>query len=136
MFRTIAFILFLSSFSSCSSAQNGRIISNNAINIKTTPVWNVVANENMLKPEFEHLNQLNFSKITYESDGLEIDGFIIEPKTKGKYPVVIFNRGGNRTFNELTLKMLIFSTAARLLMKVILFWRVTIENKTNMEGRM
>lgn len=36
---------------------------------------------------------------------------LIAPKAKGNYPVIIFNRGGNRDYNELTLKMLFFSTA-------------------------
>lgn len=37
-------------------------------------------------------------KVRYDSDGLEIMGFITKPKTDSKYPVIIYNRGGNRDF--------------------------------------
>lgn len=33
-------------------------------------------------------------KITYMSDGLKVKGFIAYPKEEGKYPCVIWNRGG------------------------------------------
>ena len=34
--------------------------------------------------------------IKYMSDGLEIQGYIHKPKKPGKFPVIIYNRGGNR----------------------------------------
>jgi dipeptidyl aminopeptidase/acylaminoacyl peptidase len=37
----------------------------------------------------------------YDSDNLKVKGYIAEPVNPGKYPVVIFNRGGNRSFGEL-----------------------------------
>lgn len=40
----------------------------------------------------------NFS---YLSDGLNIDGYYSTPKAPGKYPIVIFNRGGNTDFAEI-----------------------------------
>jgi dipeptidyl aminopeptidase/acylaminoacyl peptidase len=49
---------------------------------------------------------ISFSKITYLSDGLKVKGYIAAPKKPGKYPCIIFNRGGNRDFgaiNERTL---------------------------------
>jgi dipeptidyl aminopeptidase/acylaminoacyl peptidase len=33
-------------------------------------------------------------KLTYLSDGLKVNGYIAYPKEKGKYPCVIWNRGG------------------------------------------
>lgn len=34
------------------------------------------------------------SRITYRSDGLLIRGLIVEPRTPGPHPVVVFNHGG------------------------------------------
>ena len=41
--------------------------------------------------------------ITYTSDSLKVNGYLVQPKTKGPHPVIIFNRGGNRDFGELFL---------------------------------
>ncbi|OEH94559.1 alpha/beta hydrolase family protein [Bacillus solimangrovi] len=51
-------------------------------------------------------------KITYTSDGLGVNGYLVKPrKIEGKAPVLIFNRGGNREFgaiNEQALQYLSF----------------------------
>jgi dipeptidyl aminopeptidase/acylaminoacyl peptidase len=41
--------------------------------------------------------------VTYRSDGLEVAGFVLQPKRgdKGPLPAIIFNRGGNRDFGRL-----------------------------------
>lgn len=44
------------------------------------------------------------SEITYVSDGLKIKGYLVVPKKPGKYPCLIYNRGGNRDFSELNEK--------------------------------
>ncbi|MEE1898853.1 prolyl oligopeptidase family serine peptidase [Flavobacterium rakeshii] len=41
--------------------------------------------------------------ITYTSDSLKVNGYLVQPKTQGPHPVIIFNRGGNRDFGELIL---------------------------------
>jgi dipeptidyl aminopeptidase/acylaminoacyl peptidase len=49
-----------------------------------------------LKSKFSYVDSLNFYGIGYKSfDNLNLRGFLIEPKEKGNYPVLIFNRGGN-----------------------------------------
>ena len=48
------------------------------------------------------LNKVNFSSITYMSDGLKIKGYMAIPKAKGIYPCIIYNRGGNRDFGAIT----------------------------------
>lgn len=46
-------------------------------------------------------------KIKYLSDGLKVVGFVLKPKDESrKYPVMIFNRGGNRDFGKITTKSL------------------------------
>lgn len=43
-------------------------------------------------------------RLKYLSDGLQVVGYLVKPKTiKGKAPVVIYNRGGNREFGRITL---------------------------------
>jgi dipeptidyl aminopeptidase/acylaminoacyl peptidase len=47
-------------------------------------------------------------KIKYLSDGLQVAGYLVKPKTiKGKAPVVIYNRGGNREFGRITLGVIL-----------------------------
>ncbi len=55
------------------------------------------------KNEFKYIDSIDIYSITYLSDGLKINGFLVKPKKKGKYPCVIFNRGGNRNFGSLTI---------------------------------
>ena len=46
-------------------------------------------------------------KMKYLSDGLKVVGFLLKPKGESsKYPVMIFNRGGNREFAKITKKYL------------------------------
>jgi len=39
--------------------------------------------------------------ITYLSNDLKINGLMVKPKKPGKYPCIIYNRGGNRNFGQL-----------------------------------
>jgi dipeptidyl aminopeptidase/acylaminoacyl peptidase len=54
------------------------------------------------KERFKYIDSIEIYRITYLSDGLKINGFLVKPKKKGKYPCVIYNRGGNRSFGSLT----------------------------------
>jgi len=45
---------------------------------------------------------VDFYHITYLSDGLKIKGYLAIPKAIGKYPCVIFNRGGSGEFSAIT----------------------------------
>lgn len=47
-------------------------------------------------------DNVELSRITYESDGLKVRGYIAVPKQGEKLPCVIFNRGGNREFGALS----------------------------------
>ncbi|NHN25775.1 S9 family peptidase [Flavobacterium jejuense] len=51
---------------------------------------------------YKFLDSISIFKIQYLSDGLKVNGFIIEPKIAKKVPCIIFNRGGNRDFGNLT----------------------------------
>lgn len=108
MSRILIFFLFFINFG---FTQNGKILSKKLIDISKTPIWNKISEGNELKSNFKHLTSLNFYFITYQSDGLKIGGLLVEPKKEGKYPVVIFNRGGNRDFGRLTVATMIMYTS-------------------------
>lgn len=48
------------------------------------------------------ISELNFYKISYLSDGLQVTAFMVAPKSEGKFPCIISNRGGNRDFGQWT----------------------------------
>jgi dipeptidyl aminopeptidase/acylaminoacyl peptidase len=100
---TIISILFLN----FGLAQNGKILSKTVVDLREIPFWSKISQDNELKSDFEYLKKLDFFFITYQSDGLKVNGLIVEPKKDGKYPVVIFNRGGNRDFSQLTVATMI-----------------------------
>ncbi|HEU4791520.1 MAG TPA: prolyl oligopeptidase family serine peptidase [Flavobacterium sp.] len=56
----------------------------------------------ILRNEFQYVDSLNFYGFNYKSfDNLKIRGFLVEPKKKGIYPVLIYNRGGNGDFGKI-----------------------------------
>ncbi|KZN64831.1 hypothetical protein N473_13640 [Pseudoalteromonas luteoviolacea CPMOR-1] len=56
----------------------------------------------------EYKSNLACQHFTYSVDGLEVDGYVIKPKShKGKLPVLIYNRGGNGSFGNMTLGPLV-----------------------------
>lgn len=69
-----------------------------------------IKNENgqkVLKEEYKYLDSVNIYGYNYSSsDNLKIRGFLIEPKVKGTYPVIIFNRGGNRELGSVSIQKL------------------------------
>ena len=108
--KFIYLFLFLLSFGNAFS-QNGKIISKEIVDLTKTPIWSKISINDTLKNEYEHLKNLNFYFITYQSDSLKVNGIILETKKDGKYPVVIFNRGGNRDFAPLTIATMVMSTS-------------------------
>lgn len=98
-------VFALVTFGFSAKAQNGQLISKTLVDIELEDFWQDITINDTLKSSYKHLDQLNFYKIKYWSDSLPIDGILIEPKAEGKFPVVIFNRGGNRTFAEISIEM-------------------------------
>ena len=48
------------------------------------------------------LEKIELYGITYLSDGLKIKGFLLQPKKNGKFPSIIYNRGGSLEHGSLT----------------------------------
>lgn len=92
MKKLLILLLFIS-ISSC--AQDGKIISKEPL-VLTDSI------KTRLAKSIPDLDSVQFSKITYLSDGLKVTGYVAEPKKEGKYPCIISNRGGNRDFGEWT----------------------------------
>lgn len=71
----------------------------------TTPIYNRLvieeAGETKWQQEYAYLDSIEIFRIRYLSDSLKITGFMVQPKEPGKYPCLIYNRGGNRDFGEL-----------------------------------
>ncbi|MBB4808162.1 dipeptidyl aminopeptidase/acylaminoacyl peptidase [Chryseobacterium defluvii] len=109
MFKFLSVIVFL--VSGLLFYQNGKILSKEPVDLTTTSVWKGISDNNQLKPKYQYLSDLNFYSITYLSDGQTIKGMTVEPKKQGKYPVIIFNRGGNRNFAPLNIPTLIMYTS-------------------------
>ncbi|TNE53472.1 MAG: S9 family peptidase [Bacteroidetes bacterium] len=51
--------------------------------------------------EYHFLDSLLFQRIRYQSDGQEVEAYIVRPKTDQILPIVLFNRGGNRHYFEI-----------------------------------
>ncbi len=45
--------------------------------------------------------KVNVYKIVYTSNNHSVVGFLIEPKKKGKFPCIVYNRGGSRDFGAI-----------------------------------
>lgn len=81
-----------------SNAQNGKLIDIINYSLADTNIQKL----KKIDPDIEKvLSVVNFSAITYLSDGLKIKGYVAVPKEKGVYPCIIYNRGGNKNFGAL-----------------------------------
>ncbi|MEO9570463.1 MAG: prolyl oligopeptidase family serine peptidase [Polaribacter sp.] len=96
--------------------KNGDILSKKIINLsEIPPIWNSISENNSLTKNYKYLDDINFYVIVYKSDSLLVNGIIAEPKKAGKFPVIIFNRGGNKEVGKMakakTLHSLIHSSS-------------------------
>jgi cephalosporin-C deacetylase-like acetyl esterase len=79
-------------------AQTGKIISQKEVKMPDSLPHRIAKHH----PEIIAFNETNTCfRITCLSDGLKVNGYLVVPKKPGKYPCVIYNRGGNREFGKL-----------------------------------
>ena len=76
-------------------AQDGKIIEKKPLVLPDSVVKQLAQMNSGLD-----LKAIDFSRITYLSDGLKVTAYVAEPKAKGKYPCIVSNRGGNRDFSQ------------------------------------
>ncbi len=94
IFTTILCLVLLQSL----TAQNGSIVRQTKVSLPDTMLNRIAKSY----PEIKSFNDsVNAYKITYLSDGLKVNGYLVMPKRPGIYPCIIYNRGGNREFGKL-----------------------------------
>jgi dipeptidyl aminopeptidase/acylaminoacyl peptidase len=104
--KYIKLILITLLFSNCQGQSNELLISKRLISDWSKyPIYpRLVEDENgekEWKKAYKYLDSIDVYGITYLSDGLKINGLMVTPKKPGKYPCVIYNRGGNRELGSL-----------------------------------
>lgn len=104
--RILTFLIpFYFTFFSLCPAQGILVKSNLISDLSHTPIYEqlVVKSHDTVqwKEAFTYLDSIDIQSITYLSDGLNINGFVVKPKKEGLYPCIIYNRGGNRDFGSL-----------------------------------
>jgi len=51
------------------------------------------------------LQKVDIQEFFYMSDGLKVKGYMAQPKSPGKYPCIIYNRGGIGTFSSFNIPL-------------------------------
>ena len=102
-FKVLILILI---FTSAKAQEKKLLLSQKLIsNISETPIYSRLTQEidgrREWKEQFNYIDSIEIYSITYLSGGLKINGLLVQPKKKGKYPCVIYNRGGNRELGSL-----------------------------------
>ncbi len=92
-------------FANCKAQETKLLLSQKLISLSQTPIYAKLTEEIdgqiEFKKQFRYLDSIDIYSITYLSDGLKIKGLLVSPNKKGKYPCIIYNRGGNRDFGSL-----------------------------------
>lgn len=105
--KYIQLLAFLLIFNSCQSQENDKLLLRQDLisDLSKYPIYPRLTEEVNgkieWKEDFKYLDEIDIYVITYLSDGLKVKGLLVKPKKEGKYPSVIFNRGGNRNFGAL-----------------------------------
>jgi dipeptidyl aminopeptidase/acylaminoacyl peptidase len=97
--RAACFAALFGTLTALSSAQTPDAIANDRI-LSVSPVRPPVGAAGEAGRRI--LEEVAVSAITYASDGLKVKGYLAVPKKGDKLPAVIYNRGGNRSFMEIT----------------------------------
>lgn len=63
-----------------------------------TPIYKTVSHN---PDRYAYLDDIDIFSVGHMSDGLFLTGLLVAPKKEGKYPVIVFNRGGNKDLGTL-----------------------------------
>lgn len=104
--KYLILLAFTLAFTNCQSQEKKLLVRQSLISdLSDTPIYPRLTEEvngrTEWKENFKYLDSIDIYGITYLSDGLKVHGLLVKPKKKGKYPVIIYNRGGNRNFGAL-----------------------------------
>jgi dipeptidyl aminopeptidase/acylaminoacyl peptidase len=98
------------------NGQNGKLLSKELIELSPKSLGEELfqfAGDSLIE-QYRYLYDVHLYDITYESDGLVVKGALLEPKKMGKYPAIIFNRGGNRSYATMSAQRLVSTSLAEL----------------------
>lgn len=98
----------LSLGSQSQSTQNSLLINNEEVigimdSLPSTLSVETSAGSREWKKPFLFIDSVAVHKITYKSDDLKVNGFVVQPKKSGKYPCIIWNRGGVKEYGTINL---------------------------------
>ncbi|TCI89986.1 alpha/beta hydrolase family protein [Tenacibaculum sp. M341] len=104
--KLIKIFIFLLIFTNCEAQEAKLLLEQKLISApENTPIYKRltenVDGQTTWKENFKYLDSIDIYAIKYLSDGLKINGLLVKPKKQGKYPCIIYNRGGNRDFGAL-----------------------------------
>lgn len=88
-------------------AQESKLLTLDPItDISESPIYKKLTktvNDSILwKDKYKYIDNIEMNWMTYLSDGLKISGLLVKPKKPGKYPCIIYNRGGSGNFGQLS----------------------------------
>lgn len=93
-----AVLVFIPLIANSFELKRGENFAYEILDYKTAPVYKDIQKH----PEnYSYLDSVNLYRILYLSDSLKITGLMVTPKMEGDFPVVVFNRGGNREYGAL-----------------------------------
>ncbi len=103
MIKCIQILIVLLTFTACKGQENNSLLKTKLISDWSDfPVYKMlveeVDGEKVWKEKFKYLDSIDVYGISYLSDGLQIRGLMAKPKKAGKYPCIIYNRGGSGEF--------------------------------------
>ena len=71
------------------------------LDLKSTNRYQTINRKFPEENKLSFVDEVETFTVNYNSDGLNIKGYLAQPKEEGKFPLIIFCRGGNRSFGEL-----------------------------------
>lgn len=87
---------------------SGQLISKTEMDVRQTDYFKNIAGDLLLNEQYRYIDSLDFYRVSYLSNGLHINGFVVAPSQANTLlPVVIFNRGGNRNFATIGIETLL-----------------------------
>lgn len=95
-------------FINCQAQESSILIREKLItDLSDTPIYprltEEVNGEITWKEEYRYIDSIDIYGISYLSDGLRVRGYVVKPKRNGKFPCIIYNRGGNREYGAITI---------------------------------
>lgn len=78
--------------------ESGQTLKWKPVDITHTPIYKKVKRHS---EQYKYLDDVEIFSIGHISDSLLLTGFMVAPQKEGKYPVIVFNRGGNQELGRL-----------------------------------